>query len=266
MTTGARPTRLLVIGAHPDDAEFQAGGLMVLAARAGAQVGILCVTDGSAGHATLSREALAARRADEAQAAAQLVGAELILLGEPDGELMPTLEVRLRLIAAIRRFRPDVIVTHRSSDFHPDHRATAVLAQDACFLARVPNVVPDVPVLGHEPVLLNAHDFARRPVPFDPDWVLPIDDVVDDVVELLACHASQVFDWLPQTFGLTVEGDPVQWLRDFYGTRPAAIARRHASSGTRFAEAFEISGHGRRLPAERVHALLLGARGPGVPD
>ncbi|MGE0624501.1 MAG: PIG-L deacetylase family protein [Pseudomonadales bacterium] len=257
-----RFTRILVVGAHPDDAEFHAGGLMISQAARGSQIQILCLTDGSAGHQRLSRPALAARRAQEAATAAALIGAEVRIWEVPDGELVPSLVLRQRLIAAIRAFAPDLLVTHRLQDYHPDHRATAQLVQDACYLLRVPNVVPESPALAKDPVVLTMADFFTRPAPFQADVVLPTDALLEQVVDLLACHESQVFEWLPfmdgQEPALAV-ADRRDWLRQYYGRRPAAIARRWAP-GAGYAEAFEISEYGHRLPAAEIRRRL------GVPE
>jgi len=260
--TTERFTRILVVGAHPDDAEFHAGGLMVSQAARGSQIQILCLTDGSAGHQRMSRPVLAARRAQEAAAAAALIDARVRIWEVPDGELVPSLVLRQKLIAEIRAFAPDLLITHRLQDYHPDHRATAQLVQDACYVLRVPNVVPESPALAMDPVVLSMADFFTRPAPFQADVVIPTDAVLETVIDLLACHESQVFEWLPFMDGQEDDlaaTDRRTWLKTYYGRRPAAIARRWAP-GVAYAEAFEVSEYGRRASPAEIRRRL------GVPE
>ena len=247
--------RLLVIGAHPDDAEFHAGGLMLSQARRGSRIGILSLTDGSAGHQSMDRPALAARRRAEALAAAQILDADVDVWNQPDGQLTDCSALREDLVVAIRQFDPDLIVTHRPYDYHPDHRACAKLVQDACYLLRVPNIQPDLPVLGEDPVVLQMCDFFTRPVPFHADVVMSIDNDFDAILELLACHESQVFEWLPHITGIPVNGEPMSWLAQFYGSRPKRIAREYGND-CRYAEAFEISEYGAQISAADCAARL----------
>jgi LmbE family N-acetylglucosaminyl deacetylase len=134
---------------------------------------------------------------------------------------MPTLEVRRRVIREMRTFRPDLVLTHRTSDYHPDHRAVGQAVQDACFLVTVPNVVPEVPALRKDPVVAYMADLFTKPCPLAPDVVLDATDRAETIVAMLACHRSQVFEWLPFTEGVLREvpqreEERLVWVREWF--------------------------------------------------
>lgn len=146
--------RVLAIGAHPDDCEIKFGGTAAKMAAAGHAVKFVSVTNGDAGHQTLAGAALAKRRYLETQEAARRLGiAEYQVLDNHDGALMPTLEVRKQIIRIIRAWKADIVISHRTNDYHPDHRYTAMLVQDAAYMVVVPNVASDTPRLERNPSL-----------------------------------------------------------------------------------------------------------------
>ena len=267
-----QPPRVLVLGAHPDDAEFHAGGYLALCRPRGFTVRVVSVTDGSSGHHRLWGPALARRRAQEAQAAGEVIGAEYEVWDFPDGRLEPTLALRERIIRTIRRFRPDLVLTHRTVDYHPDHRAVGQAVQDASYMVTVPAICADVPALRRDPVVACMYDHFTRPVPLEPHVVIDTGSVIDTVVRMLACHRSQVFEWLPynQQVEDQVPADPQErlaWLRNWYQRRPAEVAQRfqqrliqlygpQRAGQIRFAEAFEISQYAAPLDQERRARLF----------
>ncbi|MCR9259163.1 MAG: PIG-L family deacetylase [Pseudomonadaceae bacterium] len=262
MTTPAETVterkRLMVITAHPDDAEFNAGGLMLKWASAEQDVLILCLTDGSAGHHKLAIEDLAGIRQEEARNAADLLGAKVVIWDVRDGELEASISLRKQLIGDIRAFKPDLILTHRTADYHPDHRACAQLVMDACYMLQVPNIAPAYPALQSIPPVLLFADRFQYPRAFQPDWLCDTSDVISGVIELLHCHVSQVYEWLPYTQGIEVpEHNRRQWLRQWYSRRPRSIARRFAHSGVEAAEAFELSEYGGAFEPERFDFISL---------
>src|SRR5438067_11138201 len=113
--------RILVLGAHPDDADIKTGGTAAKWRRLGHEVKLVSVTDGGAGHQTLRRPALVERRRAEARAAGAVIGATYDVLDHHDGELLPSLEARHQIIRLIPTFNPDLILTDRPNDYHPDH-------------------------------------------------------------------------------------------------------------------------------------------------
>src|SRR5215470_9067752 len=102
------PLRLLILGAHPDDAEYHAGGLAAIYREAGHVVKMVSVTNGESGHFRLWGEELVAMRRAEARTAGEVIGAPYEVWEYPDGRLQATIEVRERIIRELRTFRPDL--------------------------------------------------------------------------------------------------------------------------------------------------------------
>lgn len=226
----SEPLRLLVIGAHPDDAEYKAGGLAALYRRLGHEVMFVSVTNGEAGHHLESGAGLVARRRAEAAEAAATLGLRYDVWDHPDGRLEPTLERREQVIRLIRGFRPDLVLTHRLNDYHPDHRVTSQLVQDAAYLLTVPSICPDAPHLRRDPVIAYLSDDFTRPYPFDPSVVIDVGPVWDDKVALLHAHRSQFYEWLPYNGGYADEvpaGDAER--RAWLSGRMAALAGKIAA-------------------------------------
>src|ERR1700694_2826043 len=194
--------RVIAFGAHPDDCDIRAGGTAALFARMGHAVKFVAVTNGDAGHQSQGGGALAKRRRAEAMESAKRLGIEYEVLDNHDGEVLPTLEVRQQGVRRIRQWNADVVLAPRPNDYHPDHRYTGVLVQDAAYMVVVPNVAPDTPPLRKNPVFLYFEDGFQRPNPFRPDVSISIDDVFDKKISALDAHVSQVYEWLPWVDGI----------------------------------------------------------------
>lgn len=209
---------VLFIGAHPDDCDFRAGGLALKYTRAGHRVKFISMCDGSGGHQTMTAPEIAARRKGETQDVGKYAGLEYEVWDITDCELVNDLATRKRLTRSIREFCPDILFCSRSNDYHVDHRNCGELVQDVSYCLIVPHFCPDVPAMKKMPVIMNFYDKFQNP-PFDPDIIIDIDDVMDEKIEMLSCHVSQMFEWLPYTYG-TLENVPadnnerVAWLHE----------------------------------------------------
>ena len=215
------PLKLLVLGVHPDDAEYHAGGLAAIYRRLGHEVRFVSMTNGQAGHHQRPPEMMARLRREEAAAAGRVIGAEYVTWDLPDGELMADLPTRHRVIREIRTFAPDLVLTHRPYDYHPDHRAAGQLVQDATYLVTVPNVLRDTPALFRDPVVAYMPDLFTSPSPMRADVVLDVTECADTIVRMLACQYTQVFEWLPYEEGIldqvpADEDAKLVWLRQWY--------------------------------------------------
>jgi LmbE family N-acetylglucosaminyl deacetylase len=266
----AQPLRIIAIGAHPDDCDIKFSGTAALFAKMGHQVKFLSVTNGDAGHQTMAGGELARRRKGETQESMRRLGiAEYEVLDNHDGELLPSLEVRRQVIRAIREWKADVVVSPRPNDYHPDHRNTGLLVQDAAYMVVVPNVVPGTPALRKNPYFLHYSDNFQRPNPFRPDIAVDIDSVIDKKFDALDAHVSQFYEWLPWVDGKLEEvpkdaAARKQWLR---GWRVGSISPAVRESLTKWygkaradnvknAEAFEIGEYGRRPGDEEIRRLF----------
>ena len=145
-----------MIGAHPGDCELKAGGSAALWVKWGHEVRFVSATDGRLGHHSDWGANLAARRWDEADAAGSALGVEYHVLEIPDGHLEANLLNRREFVYMIRAFEPDLVLTHRPSDSHPDRRMTAQLVQDAVCMVTVPGFAPEMPHLPQKAVLGHA--------------------------------------------------------------------------------------------------------------
>ena len=262
--------RVLVIGAHPDDCDLNAGGLALLYAASGHAVKFVSLTNGDKGHQDMGGGELATRRLKEATEAGRRFGVQYEVLDNHDGELMPTLENRLAVIRLIREWKADVVIAHRPNDYHPDHRYTGILVQDAAYLVIVPNILSSVPPLENNPVFLYTRDNFQRPNPFRPDIAIDISSVFSKKIDAIDAHISQVYEWLPWTqHDKTVPTDPQErkkWLASKYLGRsrvnPATkesldkwYGKERANQATA-AEAFEICEYGKAPTEDDIRRLF----------
>lgn len=270
--TAPKPARILVIGAHPDDCEITCGGATALWTDAGHIVHYVSATNGGTGHHAIGGIELVRRRMSEAKAGAAAVGATCEVLDVTNGELEPTLTNRRVFIRLIRKFNPDLILTHRPNDYHPDHRYCSQLVQDASYLVTVPNNVPTVEALRSSPVICYLADEFQKPNPFTPDIVVDIDTVVERKLQALHQHVSQFYEWLPwnrQIENQVPKADKARkeflrknWMpRDTRRTgrfRDQLIARYgpQAGANVQHCEAFEVCEYGAPLTEEKRARLF----------
>ena len=144
--------RIVCFGAHPDDAEFKAGGVAAKWAALGHHVKFVSVTNGDIGHWQIAGGPLARAPRRRSETSRQSVWASKAKCStSTTASLLPTLENRRTITRVIRDWKADVVMSHRPNDYHPDHRYTGVLVQDAAFMVTVPFFCPDTPPLEKNP-------------------------------------------------------------------------------------------------------------------
>lgn len=266
--------RVLIITAHPDEAEEYAGGTIALFSQEGAAVKVASLSNGDVGHWSMTKEALAVRRKQEALAAAKILGiSSYEILDNHDGELMPDISLRKQVVRIIRTWQPDVVITFLEmfGGGHTDNMAVAQTVRQSAGLSLAPLFLPEIPVLTKKPVFLVMRDYYSKSFPHKPDFVIPIDKVIDLKYKSFAAHASQFFEFAPWQRGLLAEvpkeenqqraflekywgefssinAEMRNWLKDWYGDVKAKQFK--------YAEEFEYASNSRRLNSEDILKLF----------
>jgi LmbE family N-acetylglucosaminyl deacetylase len=274
MPDGSHKLSILMIGAHPDDCELKGSGAAVKWARLGHCVRFVAMTGGDNGHPSMSGAALQRRRREEAREAGRKLGlCQSEVLENHGGELLPSLEARREVVRLIREARADIVISHRSTDYHPDHRYTGILVQDSAYMVTVPFFVPSVPALERNPVFLSFEDRFTRPAPFVADIAVDIDDVFDQKMAAIEAHVSQMYEWTPFMMSRAsgkpehVPENPAErrkWLANIWFPDPPSVRVRDSlekwygssAKAVRYAEAFEICEYGRQIDPQEIAQLF----------
>jgi N-acetylglucosamine malate deacetylase 1 len=265
--------RIICFGAHPDDCELSAGSVGALWAAQGHHVKFVSVTNGDIGHWREAGGPLARRRVKEVEQASKMLGTTVEVLDNHDGELMPTLENRQKLIRLIREWKADLVLSPRPYDYHPDHRNTSLLVQDAAYMVTVPFICPDVPHLKDNPVFMYYTDRFQKPYPSQADVIVATDSVIDRHLDALAVMESQFLEGGANGNESLIPKSPeqrerrVQQVRQGHAARYRNNAERFRKELTdwygkdkadqvKFAQAFEICEYGRRPNKEELAKLF----------
>jgi len=268
---------IIVFGAHPDDAQLDVGGTGALWSQKGHHVKFVSTTNGDIGHANKAGGELARIRIEEFRESNKVLGLDgSEVFDIHDGEIMPTLKNRKKFVRAIREWKADIVIGHRPNDYHPDHRYTGVLMQDAAFMVIVKHFMPTVPQLSENPVFLYSHDDFQEPSPFSPDVVVAIDGVMEKKVDAIWAFESQIESlWATGNFEkvVPIPDDPQkraerkkEVAQEFKG-RAAEIANKYRDKlislygeergkQIRYAEAFEVGEYGRQPTGEELRELF----------
>jgi len=216
---------------------------------------------------------LAKRRTAEAAQADKILGVTSQVLDIHDGELLPTLENRRLITRLIREWNADIVMGPRPNDYHPDHRYTGVLVQDAAYMVTVPFFCPDVPYLKKNPVFMYYPDGFQKPNPFQPDVAVAIDSVIEKKLDALDALESQFYEGGANGSADLIPSDPAKQqerkrqVRAGFDRRSQSIAQRFRSklaefygqdkaNSIKYAEAFEICEYGRRPDQQELKQLF----------
>lgn len=265
--------RIICFGAHPDDCELQAGGTAMLWAQHGHHVLFVSVSNGDIGHWREAGGPLARRRREEVAKAHGILGIQGVILDIHDGEVLPTVENRRSITRLIRQWKADVVISHRPNDYHPDHRYSGVLVQDAAYMVTVPFFCPDVPALKNNPAFFYFPDRFQKPNPFKPDVIVNVDAVMDKKLDALAVMESQFYEGGANGSAELIPSEPAkqkvrhQQVRDGFAKRNQALADRFRaqlsewypqdkSAAVKHAEAFELCEYGAQPDKAQLKKLF----------
>lgn len=186
---------ILVIQAHPDDAEIFCSGTLALLREKGHRVVIATMTSGGMGSVDMDEETTAKTRKGEGAAAAAIIGAGYACMDQRDGYLFDSPEMRIETTELIRRERADVVLTHLPNDYHPDHRATSSIVESATLLSTLKNVPSKIAPLDKTPILYHTTPFNltdHMGNPYKPHFYINIGSVIETKKKMIGAHHSQI--------------------------------------------------------------------------
>lgn len=226
--------RVLCLHAHPDDPEILAAGTLALLAAAGHKVSIATMTAGDCGSDAHSPQEISDIRRSEAARSASIIGADYHCLGFHDMVIFNDDTSRRKVTAALRRHRPDIVLTASPLDYHADHEATSLLVRDACFAASVPNYgtaafdpARSLPAIPHLYFVDPVGGVDRDGNPQIPHFAVDVSTVFETKRRMLSQHESQRA-WLQRQHGMD----------DFLDQMTAWCRKRGALAGLEYGEGF----------------------------
>lgn len=274
--------KIMVIMAHPDDPTLQAGGLTLKLTSLGHKVKWVSTTNGNMGHQWRNPIQLAAMELNETIKAANSLGAEYECLNINDGYVFPNREQTEMIIRVIRKYDPDLVITHRPNDYHRDHRYTSQLVMDASYMLIVPHYCPDIPISPSRkhPIIAYSYDHFKKPYLFEPNVLLDVTREYDIKAKALAMHESQLFEWLPWTMDMEnqipenyderarkeVVEMLVVWHYSGIISDYRKLWRKGFTNKVVYAEGYELCEYGRQPSKDELKELFPGAYFPAKRD
>ena len=272
------PQRVMVIGAHPDDADITCGCTAAKLVAKGARVKFVAVCNGNIGHHVYDRAKTAAVRRQETLNAAKVWGLDSYdIYGYEDAGVPYDIPTRELIARRIQEFEPDIIITHRDCDYHVDHRTVGMHVKDCGYMLGCPHWIEGSKALRRRPLILLMRDDFTVPRTMRPDILVDCDPFIEKWCDALDCQVSQFYEWLPWDKGCEDEvaaiGDRSKniagrnaYLKKYWATRKIHDAERFAAAWReqypgkalpKMVEAYEISEYG-RPPIEEDFELLMG--------
>ena len=265
--------RIIIFGAHPDDAEYRGAGVAMKWAKMGHHVKLVSATNGDIGHWQIAGGPLAQRRKKEVMEVGRRLGVTTEVVDIHDGEILPTLEARRIITSLIRQWNADIVIANRPNDYHPDHRYTSILVQDSAYMVTVPFFCPDVPPLKKNPAFFYAADRFQRPNPFRADLAVGIDDVIEPTLDALLVMESQIHEGGANGYaGLYPEDAAGRQRRrdqvrtdlarryagdaDRYRDAPIRFYGEEPARKIRYAQAFEVCEYGRQPSRDELRKMF----------
>lgn len=234
---------VLCASAHPDDIELQCGGTLIRYVKEGHRVVMAIACTGNVGSKMHTGPEIEAIRAKEAEKAAKVIGAELMILGHKDGEVWEDNATWKEYVDLIRQVDPDVIITHDEKDYVHDHSNVGQMAYRAAIWASTANI-PDTknPVITHIPTVFFFETIGAIRVQ-EPDYYVDITQEFEQKLQAFRCHESQHGDFLEKQFGVSNWFDYLDALGRWRGFQ----------CGAKYAESFRIAP---TWPNQKTYRLL----------